>query len=61
MGPRNRFFHLDLLKSYGITLPMRSLRFVPFAFVAGMEGFATFAPYLAVVLLMAHVIRRVQA
>ncbi len=26
---------------------MRSIRYVPFAFLAGIHGFALFAPYLA--------------
>ena len=36
---------------------IRSLRFVPFAFMAGVEGFAIFAPYLIFVLATVHVVR----
>jgi hypothetical protein len=39
--------------------PMRSLRFVPLAFIAGVQGFAIFAPYLAL-LLAAHFARRIR-
>ena len=35
---------------------MRTLRFVPLAFVAGVDGFAFFAPYMAAVLLVRHVV-----
>ena len=37
---------------------MKSLRFLPLAFVAGVHGFVFFAPYLAVVLTALHFLRR---
>jgi hypothetical protein len=37
---------------------MKTVRLVPLAFVAGVHGFAMFAPYLAVYLAVAHVLRR---
>ena len=39
----------------------RHLRWLPFAFVAGIHGFAYFAPYAAVMLIAAHFLRRRQA
>jgi len=36
---------------------MRFLRFLPIAFLAGMHGFALFAPYLVGMLAVAHVVR----
>jgi len=33
---------------------MRSLRWLPLAFVAGLHGFVMFAPYVAVVLAATH-------
>ena len=36
---------------------VRSLRFVPLAFVAGIDGFAIFAPYLVFVLATLEVVR----
>jgi hypothetical protein len=41
----------------GITSGMRTLRWVPFTFLAGLHGFAIFAPYAALVLTVYHVIR----
>jgi hypothetical protein len=37
---------------------MRTLRFLPLAFVCGAHGFAFFAPYLIVFLAAAHFLRR---
>jgi len=37
---------------------MRAVRYLPLAFVAGVEGFALFAPYLAVVLAVAMFLGR---
>ena len=37
---------------------MRTLRFLPFAYVAGVHGFVFFAPYLALVLATLHFARR---
>ncbi len=37
---------------------MRSLRFMPLAFVAGVHGFPMFVSYLAVVVAIMHVARR---
>ena len=37
---------------------MRHLRFLPLTFLAGVHGFAVFAPYLAVFLGFAHFLRR---
>jgi hypothetical protein len=39
----------------------RHLRWLPFAFLAGIHGFAYFAPYAAVMLIVAHFLRRRQA
>jgi hypothetical protein len=39
---------------------MRSLRWIPVAYLAGLHGFALFAPYLAIVLTAGHLIRRWQ-
>ena len=36
--------------------PMRSLRFLPLAFICDVHGFAIFAPYLALFLATAHLI-----
>ena len=36
---------------------MKALWFMPFAFTAGAEGFALFAPYLLVTLAVLHVSR----
>lgn len=35
---------------------MRSLRFIPLAFLAGAHGFALFAPYLAVAMAVTHLL-----
>ncbi len=40
---------------------MRSLRYVPFTFLAGIHGFALFAPYLAFFMAVSHLIRRRRA
>lgn len=37
---------------------MRHLRFLPLTFLAGVHGFAFFAPYLALYLGFAHFLRR---
>jgi hypothetical protein len=37
---------------------MRLFGLIPLAFVAGADGFALFAPYMSVVLLAAHFLRR---
>ena len=34
------------------------LRFLPLAYLAGVHGFALFAPYLALFLAVAHFLRR---
>ncbi len=39
---------------------MKSLIFLPIAFLAGADGFAIFAPYVALLLAAAHYIRRSQ-
>ena len=39
---------------------MKSLVFLPFAFLAGQHGFAIFAPYLAVFITIVAVVRRFQ-
>lgn len=36
---------------------MRSLRFLPITFLAGQHGFLFFAPYLALFLALAHLVR----
>jgi hypothetical protein len=36
---------------------MRTIRWVPFTFLAGLHGFAIFAPYAAVVMLLYVVAR----
>ena len=35
---------------------MRTLRFLPLTFLAGVHGFALFAPYLAVTMTLVHVV-----
>jgi hypothetical protein len=40
---------------------MRSLRFVPLAYLAGIHGFALFAPYLAFFLAATHLLHRRRA
>jgi hypothetical protein len=40
---------------------MRMIRFLPLAYVAGVHGFALFAPYLAVFLALAHFCRYAMA
>jgi hypothetical protein len=37
---------------------MKMARLLPLAFLAGVHGFAMFAPYLAVFLTVAHIARR---
>ncbi len=37
---------------------MKCLRYAPFAFLAGAHGFLILAPYIAVVLTMAHLYDR---
>jgi len=37
---------------------MRALAFFPLAYVAGVHGFALFAPYAAMFLVIAHLLRR---
>ena len=37
---------------------MKSLRFLPIAFLAGIHGFALFAPYVVLVLATAHLVKR---
>lgn len=37
---------------------MKTLRFLPLTFLAGVHGFVFFAPYLAVFLAVAHWARR---
>jgi hypothetical protein len=44
----------DLVKLHA----MRALLFFPFTFVAGLEGFGMFVPYLLAVLAVLHVARR---
>ena len=41
-------------------LRMRSLRYLPLVFVVGIDGFAMFAPYVATVLAVAYVCRRMR-
>lgn len=40
------------------TMKKKWIRFLPIAFLAGMHGFALFAPYVVLVLAAAHVIKR---
>jgi hypothetical protein len=40
---------------------MRSLRYVPLAYLAGIHGFALFAPYLAFFVAASHLIHRRRA
>lgn len=40
---------------------MRLLCFLPLTFIAGVQGFAIFAPYLCVFLTAAHVVKRMRA
>ena len=35
---------------------VRSLRFLPLTFVAGVHGFALFAPYLAIAIALTHLL-----
>jgi hypothetical protein len=35
---------------------VRSIRYIPLAFLAGAHGFALFAPYLAVAVAVTHVL-----
>lgn len=37
---------------------MRSVRFLPIAFIAGVHGFALFAPYAAFMLAAAAILKR---
>jgi hypothetical protein len=37
---------------------MKHVRWLPFAFLAGVHGFALFAPYAALMLGVAHLSRR---
>jgi hypothetical protein len=40
---------------------MRSLRWVPIAYLAGLHGFALFAPYVALVMMARHIVLRIRA
>jgi len=40
---------------------MRALYFIPFAYLAGVHGFALFAPYAAVVVTILALVRRYQS
>ena len=37
---------------------MKTLRYVPLTFLCGVHGFALFAPYLAMFLATAHLLKR---
>jgi hypothetical protein len=37
---------------------MRPIRFLPLTFIAGVHGFALFAPYAAVMLLLGAILKR---
>jgi hypothetical protein len=39
---------------------MKSLRYLPLTFLAGIHGFTVFAPYLVLFLTFAHLLRRVR-
>jgi hypothetical protein len=41
--------------------PMQALRFLPLVVVAGVDGFAMFLPYLAVVCAAAFVVGRIKS
>jgi hypothetical protein len=40
---------------------MRVLRFLPLVFLVGIDGFAMFAPYVLLVLIMAYGLRRLRS
>ena len=40
-------------------LYMRMFRYLPLAYIAGVHGFALFAPYLALFLTLGHVLHRI--
>jgi hypothetical protein len=40
---------------------MKALWFLPFTFAAGAEGFALFAPYLLILLVLLHFVRAQRA
>lgn len=40
---------------------MKTLRYVPLTFLCGVHGFALFAPYLAMFLAAAHLLKRFRA
>lgn len=37
---------------------MKHIRWIPFTFLADVHGFAVFAPYVAVMLGVAHLVKR---
>jgi hypothetical protein len=37
---------------------MKHIRWLPLAYLAGVHGFAIFAPYMAGMILLLHVVRR---
>ncbi len=37
---------------------MKHVRWIPFAFLAGQHGFAIFAPYAALMMIVTHLIMR---
>jgi hypothetical protein len=51
------FLHLRRRPWYN-RRPMRHIRWVPLAFIAGTHGFALFAPYAALMLAVTHVVER---
>ena len=40
---------------------MKHMRWIPLTYLAGVHGFAIFAPYVAIMLTAAHLIRKHQA
>jgi hypothetical protein len=40
---------------------MKALRYIPLTFLCGVHGFALFAPYLAMFLAAAHLLKRFRA
>ena len=48
-------------RSHVISPAMRSLRWMPLTYLAGLHGFLLFAPYVLLVLTVRHLYRRAQA
>ena len=47
-----------LVMGHAITVGMKSLRWLPFTFLAGLHGFVMFTPYVALVMTLMLTVQR---